>query len=218
MTIDVLINSCARPDILEVSLNTFMEKIKTNKHDFRYVLVEDKVNNDKRQQKGAKWIEKHRDFFDEVWFAQKKMGPGFFFAPAVSLCKSNHFFHLEDDNKFIKDVNIDTLLDVLDNNDYIIEIMMSRGPINPAHQPRKTEIDGVKLTESSLFSVATGVFNTSLVKQLIDAIGWDKPLHEAKTLTPMSKKIGLRKFVLGHDEQHYVHVGAERGYKKGAWK
>jgi len=217
MDIDVLINSCARPDILEVSINTFMDRIES-RHNFRYVILEDKVDNDKRQVAGKKWIENHKDWFDEIIFSESRMGPGCFFGPVVSLCRSDYFFHLEDDNRFIENVGIDPLFDILSNNDNIVEIMMSRGPINPVNKPRKTEIDGIRLTESNLFSVATGIFNTSLVRQLVDTIGWDRPLHEAKVLTPASKKLGLKKFVLGHDAQHYVHVGEEKGYRKGGYK
>ena len=213
----MIINSCARPDVLEVSINTFMTYVKSG-HKFRYVVLEDKVDDGARQREGCDWIKEHRNLFDEVVFSEKKMGPGFFFAPAVSLCKSKYFFHLEDDNEFIKDINIDPLLDILESNDNIIEIMMSRGPINPVNRPRKMVVDDVKLTESNLFSVATGVFNTSLVRKLIDTIGWDKQLHEAGLLTPVSKELGYRKFVLGHGYQHYVHVGEKNGYRKGGYK
>ena len=79
-------------------------------------------------------------------------------------------------------------------------------------------IDNIKLTEYSIYSVATGVFNTKNVKAVIDVLGWKAQLHEFKTLTPTSEKLGFRKFVLGHGEKHYIHTGAKKGYKKGGWK
>jgi hypothetical protein len=215
--IDVIINSCARPEILDVSVKTFMERVKT-KHNLRYVILEDKVLDEKRQEEGRSWIEKHADMFDKIVYAKKKMGPGFFFAPAVYLCKSKYFFHLEDDNEFIVGVDIDPLIDLLEEHDDFVEIMMSRGKINPLNNPRRLEIGGIKLTESDLFSVATGVFNTELVHKLIDKVGWGEQLHEAALLKPASMELGFRKFVLGHNELHYVHVGAEKGYRKGGYK
>ena len=56
MVIDVLINSCARPDVLEISINTFLKKIKTDKHKFRYVLLEDVVTDKCRQEESHRWI------------------------------------------------------------------------------------------------------------------------------------------------------------------
>lgn len=214
-TIDVIINSCARPDIMNVSLMTFKERIKS-KHEFRYVILEDKVENELRQAYGREWINNNE--FDEIHFAEKKMGPGFFFGPAMALGQSDYIFHLEDDNEFIVDINIDPILDIMRNDDYIVEIMLSRGKIRPSNNLGKETINGLELTKFDLFSVATGLFNTKRVKQLIDKIGWGKQLHEAGTLTPMSNELGLKKYVLGYNEQHYVHVGAKKGYKKGAWK
>ncbi len=218
MIIDVLINSCARPDILEVSIETFMKYVKSDRHEFRYVILEDVVADVERQALGRKWITDRKKLFDEIVFKETKMGPGFFFAPVVSLCKSKYFFHLEDDNQFIKEINIDPLVDILSKNDYFVEILMSRGAVPKTTNPRNVNISGVKLTEFDFFSVATGIFNTELVCKLIDSIGWDKRLHEAGILTPTSKKLGFRKFILGHNDLHYVHVGAEKGYKKGSWR
>jgi len=215
MVIDVLINSCARPDILEISINTFKQYIKSNKYKFRYVILEDKVDDAKRQSLGKKWITNRKNLFDEIVFKETKMGPGFFFAPVVSLCRSKYFFHLEDDNKFIKEINIDPTIEILSKNNNFVEIMMSRGLAPKMTNPRKLEIDGIELTEFDLFSVATGIFNTELVCKLIDSIGWNKQLHEAGVLTPISKKLRLRKFILGHGEKHYTHSNK---YRKGAWK
>jgi hypothetical protein len=181
-------------------------------------LVEDKVDNERRQKKGIEWIDRNKNLFDEIHFAEKKMGPGFFFAPAVKLCKSDYFFHLEDDNEFIVDINIDSILDVMQRNDYIVEIMLSRGKVNKRNNPKKVIIGGLELTESDLFSVATGMFNTKLVREIINKAGWENQLHEAGVLTPISKKLGLKKYVLGHNVQHYKHVGPEKGYRKGDWR
>lgn len=219
MIIDVLINSCARPDILEVSLFTFLERIKSDKHTFRYVLVEDKMDDEVRQANGAEWIEKHAELFDEVVFLEKHAGPGCWWAPTIKLCKSDYHFHLEDDNEFIVDINIDPIIDVLQNNDDIVEIILSRGEIRKDLNPRQQTINGVVLTEFDLLSVATGLFNTKNVKFIIDILGWDNRLHEFGTLTPTSKKLGLRKFILGPvDSKHYIHVGEEKGYRKGGYK
>jgi len=95
---------------------------------------------------------------------------------------------------------------------------LNRGRIRKKNNLGKVIVDGLKLIEFDLFSVATGVFNTKLVKQIIDKAGWKNQLHEAGLLTPISKKLNLKKYILEHGIQHYKHVGAEKGYRKGAWK
>jgi len=219
MVIDIMINSCARPDMMDISFRTFKKYIKTYNHEFRYVILEDYVEDDYRRNVGMGWLHNNWESFDNVIIkTDSRLGPGFFFAPIVKECQSDYFFHLEDDNEFIVCVNIDPIIELMKRHDDVVEIMLSRGKLRPENNLGETIIDDIKLTGFDLFSVATGIFNTKLVKKIIDKLGWDQQLHESGTLTPMSKKLGLRKFVLGHDEKHYIHVGEEKGYRKGAWK
>lgn len=217
MTIDVLVSSCARVDVLETSLYSFKNRI-NSKYNFKYILIEDNVEDTIRQEIGRRWIEKHSFLFDEIHYLNKKAGPGSFWVEAIKFCKSDYHFHLEDDNEFIVDINIDPLLDILQNNKDVAEIMLSRGEIPQAQTPIKKIIDDVILTEIDFFSVATGVFNTKLVSNMLDNLGWDKQPHEAGTLTPMSQKLKYRKFVLGYNETHYIHVGINKNYRKGSWR
>jgi hypothetical protein len=217
MVIDVLVNSCARPDLLEVSINTFKDRIKSD-HEFRWVIAEDRADDLRRRDKGIEWIMARADMFAHILFFDKKAGPGFWFAPTIRMCKSDYFFHLEDDNEFVVDVDIDPIIELMKQHNNVVEIMLSRGQVGNVHNPRKVIIHGVSLIERDSFSVATGIFNTKLINDLLSNIGWDEQMHEAGVLTPVSKKLGMRKFTLDHGRQHYVHVGAKKGYRKGGWK
>lgn len=217
MIIDVIVTSCARPDVLDVSFSSFRKKVISDRQ-FRYIIIEDKVDDEKRQEEGRKWIEKHKHLFHKIVFLKEKAGPGYWYTKNIEHCTTNYHFHLEDDNEFVEYINLDYIIEILQNNPNIVQIMCSRGRINPANKPRKVIIDGLELTESNLYSVATGVFNTKNVLKVIDKVGRNIKLHEFGNLTPASKELGLRKFVLGHDKIHYIHVGAEKGYRKGRWK
>jgi hypothetical protein len=222
--IDVLISSCARIDILEESILSFKENIHS-KHNFRYVLIEDNVENKTRQGMGKKWIDENSSLFDQVHYLEEKAGPGVFWLEALKRCESDYHFHLEDDNKFLTKVNIDPIIDVLQKNKDIVEVVLGRGKIPGSQKPKKELINGVKLTEIDFFSMATGVYNTRLVKRIIDELGWDKRPHELGTLTPKSRELGFRKFILGHSSSfighkidHYAHLSKMHGYAKGSWR
>jgi hypothetical protein len=218
MNLDVLVNSCARPDIMEISLKSFFKRIKT-KHDLRFVLLEDKVDDEERQKAGLEWINKNRHIFDEVHFAEKKMGPGRYFAPLVKFCQSDYFFHLEDDNQFIMNIDIDPLLDFLINNQDAVEIIFRRGLTDPRNHPANCVIDGIRLTRMDILSNSAGVFNSSHIKRIIDELGWNSHLNESKKLGPTAEKFGLKRYTLGFnkDKPNYVHLSKKRGYKKGEW-
>ena len=216
MDIDVLINSCARPDVLSESISSFLYRVKTS-HNFRFVLLEDMVDDIGRRNYSRSWILRNSHLFDEVVFLEEKAGPGFFFAPIVKLCRSEYFFHLEDDNDFIVDIFLDDVIDFMSKYDNIAEVILSRGNLRNENIIKQVHIDGLDLTEMKLFSVSTGLFKTNLVKKLISKIGWDKQLHENKVLTPVSLVMGYRKYMLGYGDQHYIHVGELKNYRKGSW-
>jgi hypothetical protein len=219
MIIDVLINSCARPDVLENSIFSFKKYIKTI-HNFRYVILEDKVDNRERQQLGRNWINDHKYLFDEIHYSHKRMGPGFFFAPIVELCKSEYFFHLEDDNLFFKDIFIDPIIDIMKVNNNILEVILRRGKTDKRNNPKNIKINDLELTEFDLFSVSTGIFNTKLVNDVLDKTGRTTQLREVHILKPASIELGVKKYTLGYNtnDVDYKHVGIDKNYRKGAWK
>jgi hypothetical protein len=103
-------------------------------------------------------------------------------------------------------------------NDDVLEVIFSRGKLHKRVKPNRIKIENMKLTEMDSVSMASGLYNTKNVRTLFDNIGWDEIMHEAGNLAPMSKKLGYKKFMMGHGNKHYNHIGAQRGYKKGAWK
>ncbi len=218
MKVDVLVNSCARPDLLEKSINTFSRHMKSDLHTFRWVLVEDKVDDESRQLKGKIWIKNHIHLFDKVVLLKEKAGPGYWWAKTIEQCESDFHIHLEDDCKFITDFNIDPIIDLLIRNENIVEIIFRRDKLKNRNQGKKVTLENIPLTLYKSFSVATGIFNTNNVRKIIDVLGWDQQLHEATTLCPTSKKLNLQRYILGHNEVHYMHEGQQKCYRKGKWK
>ena len=226
MIIDVLLSSCARPDVLDVSVKSFLDKVKTHKHSFRWVILEDYVEDSDRREQGKLWIDKNKNLFDEIHIADKKIGMGWHWQGIVKFCKSAYHIHMEDDQEFIRDINIDPIIDTLIKNQNILEIMLRRIPDqdkdkNMQHykSPPEVLINNLPLTKTYFMSDSIGFYNTNLVRQVIDKAGWQSQLHECGVLTPISNKLGFEKYTLDHNRAiHYNHVGGKLGYKKGAWK
>ena len=222
MIIDVLINSCARPDSMDVCFKSFLKHIKTTEHEFRFVFVEDKVDNEERQALGKEWVEQNKNYFDEIVFLEKKAGFGYHFQEVIKRGKSPYFFRLEDDQKFTMDIDIDPLIEILQQEPNTCEIMFRRDnhrvPIIG-----KENVNGIDLTHTSFYSDSIGVHNLQLTKNIIDECGWENQLHEAGTLTPVANKLGYKKYILGVKKWfwqsapvHYIHVGIK--YRKGSWR
>lgn len=218
MVIDILCNSCARPDLLEQSVYSTQENIVSSVHTFRWVIVEDLVNDESRRRLGREWIESHSYLFDEIVFSETPAVVGMYWQKVLKLCKSPIHIHAEDDTKYLQKINIDLIVDFLITNGDVISTIFCRGKINPKNDLGKVILEDIKLTKLRLMSNSVGIFNTRLVNNLLDSVGWDKVMRENKVLTPACDKLGYRRYVLGHDKQHYIHAGQDKKYRKGNWK
>lgn len=215
--IDVLISSCARPKLLDISIDSFYNYCDSSCF-LSTVLVEDYMDDPLRRERGLRYLIEAvtEELFDRVVLLDKKAGVGFWWQEMLKHSESLYHIHLEDDNEFVCSFSIDKMLEVMYNNKDIIEIIFSRtDDIPKIHNPRQVVIDGLELTEVDSFSIAAGVFNTGLCINLLDGLGWKNKIHEAGTLTPKTKELGLRKFVLGHNVQQYKHIGSDKKYRKG---
>ena len=217
MIIDVIVTSCARPDVLSVAVNTFQEKIKT-RHTLKYIILEDKVKDPERQSLGRAWIEGNKNLFDEIIYSDVMMGPYGFWQPTVKLCSTDYILHVEDDAEFIIDLYVDKALEFMKKNDDVAEIVFRRDIMTPKNIGNFLELNGVKLTKYKMFSIASGLYNTKLLKKILDVVGWDSEMHEAGILLPAANKLDLRRYILDHGKVHYVHVGGQKNYVKGNWK
>ena len=88
-------------------------------------------------------------------------------------------------SKFIRDINIDPIIDTLIKNQNILEIMLRRIPDqdkdkNMQHykSPPEVLINNLPLTKTYFMSDSIGFYNTNLVRQVIDKAGWQSQLHE----------------------------------------
>jgi len=217
MLIDILCNSCARPEMLEKSVYSTRENIISDKHEFRWVIVEDLVSDLKRRAAGRKWIEDNAHLFDEIVYAKTPAVMDKYWQKVIRVCESDYHVHAEDDTKYLKKIDIDPLIDFLQNNEDVVEIIFSRGSIKSANIINKIIINDLELTEAKMMSNSVGVFNTKNVKSILDEVDWNSVLHENKVLTPAAIKLGFKRFILGHDDQHYIHLGEDKKYRKGKW-
>lgn len=219
MKMDVLISSCARIDILEQAINTFLMYVKY-KYGFRFVICEDKVDDNIRQKVGKKWIEDHKHLFDEIIYSNKKLTYVYCFSEILKYAISPYFFRLEDDVVFYEDIEVDTLIEfMVENKNMLAQIIFVREKhnlINPVEVDNKTER---KIQLVDFYSIATGVFNLELTKKIVGLSGTNQ-CHESGILTPAMKKLGMKSSVVYGINNVYAlyNIGDSLGYKKGVWK
>ena len=217
--IDVAISSCARVDILDRAINTFLKYVKS-KNGFRLIICEDKVDDANRQKIGKKWIDDHIHLFDKVVYSDKKLTYIYCFSEILKYIKSTYFFRLEDDVVFHEDIDIDKIIEfMIENKHTLSQVIFKRknhdllNPIDVVNDTTRY----IQLIDS--YSIATGVFNLEWTRKIVGLSGTEQ-CHEAGVLMPSMHALGGKSSVIyGKSTTHALDcIGDSLGYKKGSWK
>ena len=217
--IDVAISSCARVDILERAIDTFLTHVKSNEG-FRLVICEDKVDDPSRQKKGKKWIEDHVYLFDKVIYSDKKLTYVYCFSEILKYIKSSYFFRLEDYVVFHEDIDVDTIKEfMVENEDVVSQVIFKRKEHDFIDRVNINNNTGRRVQLVDSYSIATGVFNLEWTKKIVGLSGTNE-CHESGVLAPAMCKLGAKSSILyGITTDHGLDcVGDSFGYKKGSWK
>lgn len=218
MKIDVAISSCARVDILDRAVSTFLDHAKS-KDGFRLIICEDKVDDPNRQDAGRDWIINNANLFDEIVFSDNKLTYVYCFSEILKYIKSPYFFRLEDDVVFHEDIDVDKIIEFMDENKNVAETIFMRKKHNLSNPTNIDNNTGRSMQLVGFYSIATGVFNTKWTNDIISLSGTGQ-CHEGSVLTPAMHKLGANSSVIyGKNTTHVVDcVGDSLGYKKGSWK
>ena len=215
--IDVAISSCARPKILSKSVYSFLDKVKS-KEKLRLIICEDKMDDPERIRIGREWIESNKDLFDEIIYSEKRLTYVFCFTEILKYVKSDYFFRLEDDVVFDQDIDIDDIIDFMKTKEKLSQLIFKRSLHNIVN-PRKIDSGfNRKIVHQDFCSIATGVYNTKLIRDIVNYSGTGE-CHESSVLTPSMKKLDLQSgVVFGVNRDEAInYLGDDPNLKKGAY-
>jgi len=218
--IDVAISSCARVDILEKAVYTFLKHVKSDQG-FRLVICEDKVDGPARQEEGRLWIVDNTHLFDTVVWAEKKLTYVYCFSEILKYIKSPYFFRLEDDVVFEEDIYVDEIIEFMKENSADLSQVIFRRKTG-CNVSELQEIHN-KLSRKTLliprYSIGTGVFNLEWTRKIVSHSGTDQ-CHETGVLTPSMKVLGATSSIMfGEKQEHALDcVGDSLGFMKGSYK
>lgn len=218
MAIDVAISSCARVDILEKAIETFLEYV-VSKDGFRLIICEDKVNDQERQVCGKNWIEEHRDLFSKIIYSEKKLTYVYCFSEIVKYLRTPYFFRLEDDVIFDEVIDVDELINFMKSYKDLAQIIFRRETHNLTNLEEINNRLERNIQSNPFYSIATGVFNLDWTHKILEQTEKGE-CHEAGVLTPIMKKLKAKSFVINGKEKIAALkcIGDDLGYKKGSWK
>lgn len=214
--IDVVITSCARPEMLETTIVSFRERVKFSGK-MRIILIEDFVEDLARRVVGRSWIEKNSSLFDEIIVMKENVGPYRQFQNAASRVDAPYMFKLDDDAEFIEDIDLDAMVEIMSEDGTLAQLILRRGDHKEV-SPVVEKIAGEDVVIHDFYSISFGLHRIMDVRGIFGEIGWDAEAHETSVLTPIAAKKGMRCGIFGTNKVHYRHIGGEMGFDKGKWK
>jgi hypothetical protein len=164
LDLDIIISSASRPEFLKQMLISLSEKLKfTGKT--RYIFHEDVLLPEKSK-RVLKIIEPYD--FDIVGVDDPPLGQPLSLDFGISKVESDYFLVLEDDWVFNRELPIDLVLDLMENNKDINQICFNkRGTFREKHGWKKVEIerDGTFLVTNVHWTLIPSVWRTSFTKK-----------------------------------------------------
>lgn len=215
--IDIGISSCARPKLLSRCLESFFSTVKKSQRiRLRTFIIEDYVEDEKRRLAGKKWIIDNDHYFDDIFFLEKNAGFGWHFQEVVKNCNAKYLFRLEDDHYFLKPIDLELLVHLLETLENAISINLKRDGHQFDWFDKQKFVSDVPLVRTKLFSDSIGIFDVLKLRNLLETAGYDNQLHERAVLTPASVQLKYAKYCLGYKKREkqfgpdYIHLGVNQ--------
>lgn len=122
--IDITMSATVRPSLLERTLSSFTEKMLTDKNRYRLIINIDPIGESIPRKEVLKVAQK---YFDDIIYNYPDL-PGF--CKAVMWCwgqtKGDYIFHLEDDWSLLCNINIDSMINILDKNPKLVSLRLNK--------------------------------------------------------------------------------------------
>lgn len=122
--IDIVMTATLRPEILKITLESFCSKMLINKDDYRLIINIDPIGEEKESKEV---LEVASNYFNNIEYKCSDT-PNFTQAVMWTWNKANskYIFHLQDDWKLLRSINIDYMIEILENNPKLAGLRLNK--------------------------------------------------------------------------------------------
>ena len=164
MEIDVIVTGSSRPDLLEKTVNSFLDRLKTTRG-FRFLLHEDCIF-EVESEESIEWA-KYSLLFDETILSKPHVGLGEGIRILLQKVKSPFLIYLQDDWELEREVDLDALIQAFEENNCINHVHFNKyktsGSMN-GFQQVEHEFSGIKMCLYNAWAFLPSVWRTKFVK------------------------------------------------------
>ena len=123
-TIDVLVTSTSRPELLARTIATMQEKLKFKTGQLRWLLHEDVL--DKPKSRILRHNAKYSGLFIDTVISDPRVGLGRSIEIMLPYVKSPIFFRTDDDWEYVREIDLDSLCDIFQNYEQVNQICFNK--------------------------------------------------------------------------------------------
>lgn len=159
---DLIITSCGRLDCLKRTIKSICKNLKYSKQ-FKFILHEDVLYKEKSKEVIV-WA---KDSMDQVIISDPYVGIGGGIMKLLDAASGEFVLKWEDDWVLEKEVNVDRLLKVFENEKVNqIQLNKRNNPLRTSHfNHREVEINGIKLTLCHEWGMAPSIWRLSYIRK-----------------------------------------------------
>ena len=176
--IDITMTATIRPLILERTLYSFTKKMLTDKNRYRLIINVDPIGENVASKEVLKVAKK---YFDDITYNYPDI-PGF--CKAAMWCwrqtTAEYIFHLEDDWELLCPINIDSMIDILNENPKLISLRLNKDNTGSNKQTRAWGF-----MYYPKISLNPTLFKGNFIREVVELM--DPELNPEKQLRPTDK-------------------------------
>ena len=230
--IDVIRTSTSRPSLLEKSHYSFMNKVHYS-DGFRFLLHEDVI----KSEESIKCFLFAKNTGYKISLNLPPIGHGCSLQSLILFVNTKYFFALEDDWEFLRDIDLNLIVNLMENNPDINQITFHKRPImgqKGNFEKRQIERDGINLVVSPHWNMLPSLCRTSFILPyftkplaLLDSnFVWtlNKQIKQLERIEDIrdcewtQKNMGTY-FFGKHGEGTFIfHLGGGYSVREGQWK
>jgi hypothetical protein len=193
MKYEITITGASRPDLYKIMWESFNEKVKMREKP-KITAYEDVIIGSE-----SKKVENYlKGKVNEFIKFDPNRRLGFVMDRLLKNVKTEYFIYLQDDWKFLKDIDIDLLIEIMDENPNIKQIWFPK--LLEAHTfntfcKDKVEIKGVTLTPYVSWAFLPNITRTSFIRDIYDVS------NEPRPESPFKKTLKRKKMIPYNDTE-----------------
>jgi hypothetical protein len=207
LSLTVLVFSTGQKRVLKKTLKYLRKRVDLGDVIVKWLIADDHVEHPKIDNEQCRAFIRETGHFEYCYFPKTNQGLGHMVNHLYQKVDTPYVLHLEHDWKFIREIHLSPLLDIMEDHEEISCIRFNKKITKalpllfwPGEVEYEKKISGITLTQTKSWTFNPTIYRTSHVKKAL-------PIEEAQSENSFKAKmsaLGFQSYSLGRPGETYV--------------